>query len=199
MTPLPLGIESKFLLIVRDVTERKQHLASLSWRATHDDLTGLPNRTLFADRVSQAISEASRSSSGRAVMVIDLDGFKDINDTHGHQAGDDVLRTVAGRLSKSLRAADTVSRLGGDEFGVLLIGDVSSSGVNNIVAKLLTSVEEPISTSAGDVEVTFSVGVAQYPRDGATCEELTSFADQNMYAAKRVHHAADVLAANGSE
>jgi diguanylate cyclase (GGDEF)-like protein/PAS domain S-box-containing protein len=188
VTPLRLGLESKFLLIVRDISERKAHLDSLSWRATHDALTGLPNRTLFADRVSQAISEATRGGTGRALVMVDLDGFKRINDTYGHQAGDEVLRTVGERLSKSLRASDTVARLGGDEFGVLLVGDVSGAGIQGIVSKLSTKVAEPISVAGNSVALVLSVGVATFPGDGATYVELAEVADRVMYTAKRGHH-----------
>jgi diguanylate cyclase (GGDEF)-like protein/PAS domain S-box-containing protein len=188
VTPLRLGPESKFLLIVRDISERKAHLDSLSWRATHDALTGLPNRTLFADRVSQAISEATRAGAGRALVMIDLDGFKQINDTYGHQAGDDVLRTVGERLSKILRASDTVARLGGDEFGVLLVGDVSGSGIEAIITKLSSRVGEPIAVGGDFVTLGLSVGVAMFPGDGAAYQHLAAAADREMYAAKRGRH-----------
>ncbi len=188
VTPLRLGVESKFLLIVRDISERKAHLDSLSWRATHDALTGLPNRTLFADRVSQAISEASRAGAGRALVMIDVDGFKAINDTYGHQAGDDVLRKVGERLSKSLRASDTVARLGGDEFGVLLVGDVSGIGIQAIISKLSSKVAEPIAVARDSVALILSVGVAMFPGDGVTYEALAAAADHEMYVAKRGHH-----------
>jgi diguanylate cyclase (GGDEF)-like protein/PAS domain S-box-containing protein len=194
VTPLRLGLESKFLLIVRDISERKAHLDSLSWRATHDALTGLPNRTLFADRVSQAISEATRGGTGRALVMIDLDGFKGINDTYGHQAGDEVLRTVGDRLSKSLRASDTVARLGGDEFGVLLVGDVSGSGIQSIISKLSGKVGEPVVVGGDSVVLGLSVGVAMFPSDGATYADLAAVADREMYAAKRGHHSVNAIA-----
>jgi diguanylate cyclase (GGDEF)-like protein/PAS domain S-box-containing protein len=192
VTPLRLGSDSKFLLIVRDISERKAHLDSLSWRATHDALTGLPNRTLFADRVTQAISEASRAGIGRALVMLDLDGFKAINDTYGHHAGDEVLRTVGERLSKVLRAADTVARLGGDEFGVLLVGDVSATGIQAIISKLSSKVAEPIAVGGDSVALILSVGVAMFPGDGTTYEALAASADRTMYTAKRGHHVVEV-------
>jgi diguanylate cyclase (GGDEF)-like protein len=138
--------------------------------------------------VTQAISEANRAGIGRALVMLDLDGFKAINDTYGHHAGDEVLRTVGDRLSSILRAADTVARLGGDEFGVLLVGDVSATGIQAIISKLSSKIAEPIAVGDDSVAQAVSVGVAMFPGDGTTYEALAASADRTMYAAKRGHH-----------
>jgi diguanylate cyclase (GGDEF)-like protein len=152
--------------------------------AMHDPLTGLPNRTLLADRVRQALSRQQRHGAMFALFMIDLDRFKEINDEHGHEGGDAVLLGVAGRIAPSLRATDTVARFGGDEFIVLVADVQGEADAVNVAEKLLQSVSQPIEYRGAKIAVTCSVGVALCPRDGHSLEELLRQADHAMYRVK---------------
>jgi len=159
--------------------------ARLQHAATHDALTGLPNRVLLADRMSQAIARAARQEISFAVLVVDLDRFKAINDSLGHIAGDELLQEVARRLSSLLREDDTLARLGGDEF-VLLIHEISTSEDAEVAArKVLSHVAQPIQLAGLDVHVSPSVGIALCPDDGVDSETLLQHADAAMYHAKK--------------
>jgi diguanylate cyclase (GGDEF)-like protein len=153
-------------------------------QALHDALTGLPNRTLFSQRIEQVLSGGRRPEDIAAVMLIDLDHFKEINDTLGHHAGDRLLQEVAGRLRASLDEKDTVARLGGDEFGVLLpeLGDDDQASA--VAQRLLTQMREPFSIDGLTLEVDASIGIACAPEHGNDVEQLTQRADIAMYAAK---------------
>jgi diguanylate cyclase (GGDEF)-like protein len=157
--------------------------------ALHDDLTGLANRVLFWDRLEHGIAQAKRHRWMLAVMFVDLDHFKSINDTHGHQAGDAVLQTVAMRLMHSTRGEDTVSRYGGDEFLCVLTHPNEQKDILVIAAKLLKAIREPCNVSVHDVVINpcleASIGIAVYPRDGATASALIRSADEAMFRAKR--------------
>lgn len=157
--------------------------------ALHDVLTGLPNRTLFNDRVEHGIAHAKRRGWALAVMFADLDDFKAINDTHGHDAGDSVLRTIAGRLKAATRGDDTVSRVGGDEFLFLLMEVQDENDATSIAKKILSSVQSPcdVSVDRKNIRLTVraSVGIAIYPKSGVTAEALIKSADTAMYDAKR--------------
>ncbi len=162
--------------------------------AQHDALTGLPNRRLFLDRLEKAIARARRSSQPLALLFIDLDKFKDINDCFGHEAGDAVLQSVAKRLSAQVRDSDTVARLGGDEFVVLLENIDSCDKVAEVAAKLCNSMHEPLPYANQFLNISMSVGVSLYPQDGETLDQLINNADRAMYQAKadpdqRVHFA----------
>jgi diguanylate cyclase (GGDEF)-like protein len=159
--------------------------ARLQHAATHDALTGLPNRVLLADRMSQAIARAARHEISFAVLVVDLDRFKAINDSLGHIAGDELLQEVARRLSSLLRKDDTLARLGGDEF-VLVIHELSTSQDAEVVArKVLSHVAQPVRLAGLDVHVSPSVGIALCPDDGVDSETLLQHADAAMYHAKK--------------
>lgn len=153
--------------------------------ATHDHLTGLPNRALLADRVQQAIAQHARDGVPFALLFIDLDGFKLVNDRCGHQAGDEVLRQVARRLGERVRAVDTVARIGGDEFVVLLAGLADRSLASEIASELVDAVRQPVALPDGPCAVGASVGVAVHPQDGNDLDALLASADQAMYEAKR--------------
>ena len=159
-----------------------------SHAAFHDGLTKLPNRALFVDRLEHGIEQAKRHGWLLAVMFIDLGKFKTINDTYGHDAGDAVLKKIAGRLMKSTRSSDTVSRHGGDEFMYLLTEITDESSVAAIAEKLRKSIQAPCNISVRDLKispsVTASIGIAIYPQDGTTVDALVSSADQAMYRAK---------------
>ena len=156
--------------------------------ALHDSLTGLPNRVLFKDRLVHGIAQAKRHRWTLAVMFLDLDKFKSINDTYGHQAGDAVLQTVAMRFKHNIREDDTVSRYGGDEFLCLLTHLHEQKDIAMIATKLLKAIRAPCNVSVRDVVVNpclgASIGISVYPRDGATASALIKSADEAMYGAK---------------
>jgi diguanylate cyclase (GGDEF)-like protein len=155
------------------------------FRALHDSLTGLPNRTLFDDRLAHALTKSNRDGDGAAVMVIDLDRFKEVNDTHGHAAGDAVLRTTAERLAVTLRECDTVARIGGDEFGVVLTG-IDLDGARESAARMHDALSAPFSVAdAAIVDIGASIGVAVHPAHGTSPSALLALADTAMYDAKR--------------
>ena len=173
-----------FTGVVRDITERKAIEAQMSHRAFHDALTGLPNRALFMDRLEQALARSVRRKMGLAVLFLDLDGFKDVNDSFGHDAGDHLLVLIARRLQSSLRRVDTVARLGGDEFTIVL-EDIHSITEANIVAKrIIDRVREPVELTNGRALVTTSIGIAFCAAGEERPEELVRRADIAMYWAK---------------
>jgi diguanylate cyclase (GGDEF)-like protein len=157
----------------------------LSHLANHDQLTGLPNRYLLNDRIEQAIHQANRGNSRVAILFIDLDRFKVINDSLGHAIGDEVISAVAARFAESLREGDTVARLGGDEFVVVLADVDRDEGVASVTRKLLNSIEQPVVVNAHDFYVTASIGIATYPMDGRNQNTLLRNADTAMYRAKQ--------------
>lgn len=167
-----------------DITDLKNAHEKIEHQAFHDVLTGLPNRKLFSDRLSMAVVHAHRSSKLLAVLFIDVDRFKVINDTHGHDAGDDVLLSVAERLRSGLRAGDTVARIGGDEFAVLVTELRDSDDAARIAEKLLHSMVQPIQGDGRTFHVTASIGIAVCPIDGEDAETLLKNADGAMYRAK---------------
>jgi diguanylate cyclase (GGDEF)-like protein len=157
--------------------------------ALHDVLTGLPNRALFHDRLEHGIAQARRHGWALAVMFVDLDNFKSINDTHGHDVGDSVLRTVAMRLKESTRRDDTVSRLGGDEFLYLLMEIRDERDAASIAEKIIAAIQAPCDVGIRDpavrLTVKASVGIAVFPTGGTTVDALIKSADTAMYQAKR--------------
>jgi diguanylate cyclase (GGDEF)-like protein len=157
--------------------------------AHHDPLTGLPNRRLLYDRLEQALVRARRTTTLVGVLLVDLDAFKPVNDTYGHETGDEVLRATAERLTSCLRGADTVARFGGDEFVVVLDGLASKGDVAAVAVKIIEAVGQPIPLPSAEVplvvvQVGCSIGVALYPNDGADADTLIRLADAAMYQAK---------------
>jgi diguanylate cyclase (GGDEF)-like protein/PAS domain S-box-containing protein len=179
------GAESSVVWTVRDVTDELLRFAQLQHMATHDALTGLPNRLLFRDRLGRAVESARRYRKSFAVMMMDLDGFKPVNDTLGHEVGDRLLTGLGERLDLSLRAADTVSRLGGDEFAVLLPNSITAEQALQVGAKLLEVIEQPFTMDGRELRVSASIGVAMYPEHHGSEADLLAQADQAMYVAKR--------------
>lgn len=178
------GNISHFLCLQQDISEKKELEQKIAYLAYHDMLTGLPNRTLFNDRMSQAITQAKRDQTQFSLLFIDLDGFKEVNDTLGHGAGDQLLQMVAERLRSCVREGDTVARLGGDEF-IVLLRDISSQlGLTNITQKIIERIAEKYELGEALAYVTASVGISRYPRDAIFPERLLSCADEAMYAAK---------------
>ncbi len=155
-----------------------------AYLATHDLLTGLPNRFLFSDRFEQAVQQHIRNGNAFALLLIDLDHFKEINDLHGHEVGDEVLIEAARRMTHEIRACDTVARHGGDEFVVLLANTLNIEDALAVGQKLRHAVSAPASTSAGQLSLTCSIGVALYPAQGQTLDAMRKAADQAMYRAK---------------
>lgn len=173
-----------FVALVLDITERKQAEARLNHLAYYDDLTGLPNRALFADRMHQAMSEADRHECMAAIMYLDLDLFKHINDSLGHDAGDSLLVQVARRLSGAVREGDTVARMGGDEFTIILpdVGHVNE--VSMVADRIMTVFSEPFRVEDRDLYISASIGITLYPLDDCDLEGLLKDADTAMYHAK---------------
>jgi diguanylate cyclase (GGDEF)-like protein len=168
---------------LRQVTDLKEQLRH---QALHDPLTGLPNRTLYLDRAKQAVESAARSQVWPAILYIDLDGFKPVNDTYGHDAGDVLLRTVADRFRACLRPSDTAARLGGDEFALLLGGPIDREGVERVIARIRSQLEVPVDLGDGRMAtVGMSIGVALGDDGIAAADDLIRQADIAMYAAKR--------------
>lgn len=165
--------------------ERKMLHSRLRHMAQHDQLTGLPNRTLFLDRLESAVTGAARRQAHLAVLYLDLDEFKHVNDTLGHAVGDQLLREVAQRLTDCVRGADTVGRLGGDEFVVLLDGIERATDGAKVAKKIVAAFAAPFALAAGTVRVSPSVGIAVYPEDGRSVDGLIGHADAAMYRAKR--------------
>lgn len=174
-----------------DITHFKERERAAELLSQHDPLTGLPNRRLLPDRLSQALARARRNSEIVAVLLIDLDEFKPVNDTHGHKAGDDVLRLTATRLKGCLRISDTVARYGGDEFIVVVECGARTADVGAVAAKILEAVSRPIAPlwttdlSAPSFVISCSIGVSQYPRDGDDPDTLIKLADAAMSQAKQ--------------
>ncbi|MPV69355.1 EAL domain-containing protein [Burkholderia sp. BE17] len=170
--------------IVQDITERKMQQGRIEYLANHDALTGLPNRNLLSDRMEQAMSQARRTGHLVAVMVLDLDRFKHINDTFGHSVGDGLLRAVSARLKASVRDGDTVARLGGDEFVVMLVNLSTAADADAVARKVLGTFGAPFVLDGHDLHVTTSIGVSVCPTDGADAETLLKTADAALYCAK---------------
>ena len=179
------GQLTHYIGVFSDITRLKNHEAQLAHIAHYDELTGLPNRRLLSDRIQVALARARRDQLPLAVCMLDLDGFKAINDTHGHAAGDQLLVEVARRLQSTVREDDTVARLGGDEF-VLLLSDLQHpEESHNALERVLQAIAQPIALSGVTVKVSASVGMTRYPHDDADADTLLRHADQAMYAAKQ--------------
>jgi diguanylate cyclase (GGDEF)-like protein/PAS domain S-box-containing protein len=186
ITPLlnQQGKVSKFLCMQQDMTEKKELEREIEYLAYHDVLTGLPNRALFHDRMRQMVSQAKRDRTNFALCFVDLDGFKLINDTHGHAAGDQLLKQVSSRLRACVREVDTVARLGGDEFVILLRDAKDEMSLSNVAQKIIERLAHVFELGAVAVKVSASIGISRYPNDAASAEQLMRCADDAMYRAK---------------
>ena len=178
---VPVGIQG----IARDATERKRIEETLRHQALHDPLTGLPNRTLLEDRLAQEVKRAERDEGVLGVMILDLEEFKAVNDTFGHQVGDDLLRQVGGRLTGATREVDTVARMGGDEFGIVLGGIRGEDEAAASAKRLLGALEESVLVEGQWISVGASIGIALFPQHGSEPTSLMRRADVALYAAKR--------------
>jgi diguanylate cyclase (GGDEF)-like protein/PAS domain S-box-containing protein len=178
------GEVDEIVAVSRDVSERRRVEEQIEYQAYHDALTGLPNRLLFRDRLTVALAHAKRQRAPLAVMFLDLDRFKNVNDTLGHSLGDELLRAVAARLRTVVREGDTISRMGGDEFTVLLSELRDPADAAKIAQKLLDTVAHPLRVEGHELYVTTSIGIALFPNDGDSAEALLKNADSAMYRAK---------------
>ncbi len=174
-----------FISTFTDMSPRENDSKQLTQLAYHDPLTGLPNRRLFDDRLRLAMAEATTSGAGLCVLFLDLDRFKPINDELGHEVGDLVLQEISERLKTSVRRGDTVARIGGDEFVLLLQGINGDSDTEAVVDAILYALSEPIKFQQHQIFITASIGCARYPQDGTDIGTLVKHADSAMYGAKR--------------
>jgi diguanylate cyclase len=184
---LQIGIRDRTMVDHQLAASEEQEKGARN-AALHDQLTTLPNRALFNDRLEHGIAQAKRYNLVLAVMFVDLDKFKSVNDTYGHQAGDAVLQTVAMRLKRTTRDADTISRFGGDEFLCVLTSLHEQNEIAMIAAKILEAIQAPCDLRVGDAIVNpcleASIGISVFPKDGASAAALINRADEAMYAAK---------------
>jgi diguanylate cyclase (GGDEF)-like protein len=184
-----VGKERIILLAIEDITERKKYEEKIQQMAFHDSLTGLPNRKLFSDRLGIVLAQAKRNKKKVGIVMLDLDNFKDVNDTLGHDVGDTLLKAVAERLSVILRKSDTVARFGGDEF-VLIFPDMEAiEEAIQVVQKIIDRFNKPFLIDTHQLVVTTSIGIAVYPNDGMDEEILMKNADIAMYQAKQAGRA----------
>jgi diguanylate cyclase (GGDEF)-like protein len=173
------------ILVLTDSTVRRLQEDRLWTMGHHDSLTSLPNRKLFMDRCEQAVNLAKRHGAWAAVLWIDLDAFKAVNDTLGHAAGDALLQQVSQRLKARTRDSDTLARIGGDEFAVVMAEVKSADAVLQVAKQLVASLNDPFDLPQGVAHISCSIGVAMYPADADTVETLMQSADMAMYQAKR--------------
>lgn len=184
LVALPLYFSSLLKQLNDQHNELKKLYEQMARHATHDSLTGLPNRKYFHDHLSEMITSAERDKKTFAVLYLDLDGFKAINDALGHAAGDQIIESTARRLEQCIRKGDMVARVGGDEF-IVLLREITSYDVYEVADKIIKSLSEPFISTTSALYITTSIGVAMYPQDGAEANVLINNADSAMYEAKR--------------
>jgi diguanylate cyclase (GGDEF)-like protein/PAS domain S-box-containing protein len=184
VTSIQKGEHTIYNAFARDVTERKNFEEKLKYLSYHDSLTGLPNRQLFYDRLNNVLSLAHRKNYNIALLFLDLDGFKAVNDNYGHDLGDELLKEIARRLSTHTRSMDTVARLGGDEF-ILLLPDIGNrENAASVAEKIIDSLKRPFDALKG-TKIGGSIGISMYPDHGESCDMLVQLADSAMYEAKK--------------
>jgi diguanylate cyclase (GGDEF)-like protein/PAS domain S-box-containing protein len=179
------GITTHFVAVFHDITDQKEEEDQLRYRAQHDFLTGLPNRTLFIDRLEQVFSDTRRNKRRAAVLFLDLDRFKPINDTYGHAVGDQLLMAVASSIRRQLREEDTVSRIGGDEFTIILRNISQHDDAGLLASKILDQLSKPFHIEDKALSIGVSIGIAICPDQANTMESLLKKADAAMYKVKQ--------------
>ena len=180
------GIVQQYVAMVADITQRKLDEEKIIYQANYHQLTNLPNRTLFMDRLTRRVLEGTRSKTSVGLMFVDLDGFKAINDTLGHDAGDQLLISAYRRLEKCVREADTVARLGGDEFTVIMPLIDSEDAESIVAGRIIASLAEPFDLNGREGRISASIGISLLPAQASTASELLHNADVAMYHAKRL-------------
>jgi diguanylate cyclase (GGDEF)-like protein/PAS domain S-box-containing protein len=183
--PIETASGPQTVALIRDISERVRFETLLEHQALHDPLTDLPNRSLFFDRLNQSLQGARREGKRVALVMLDLDGFKPVNDAFGHPVGDELLKQVAQRLQEGLRATDTAARIGGDEFALILPRVAGRESAQSMVRKRLDRLHGRYSVGNRSIEVGVSAGIALYPDDGRDTNMLMRNADSAMYSAKR--------------
>jgi len=178
------GEVTEYVSVFRDISERKEREERFRKLATYDPLTELPNRTLFFDRVEQLIRTASRKESAASLLFVDLDRFKRVNDSQGHAVGDQLLKQAAHRLQGCVRESDTVARIGGDEFAIILDDDLQGSAAVRVAQKTIAALRRPFNLNGTICNIGCSIGIARYPQNGDNGETLLRKADEAMYQAK---------------
>ncbi|MGO9180541.1 MAG: diguanylate cyclase domain-containing protein [Candidatus Limnocylindrales bacterium] len=203
---LPLRDESGTVIglvgITREINEMRQAEVALQHLATHDPLTDLPNRFLMVDRLTQLLSRARRYGSAFAILFMDIDRFKDVNDSYGHEFGDRVLRAVAQRLTSAVRQNDTVARIGGDEFVIILETAQGAQAADTVAQHVHRALRRPLTLEHRRVRVTVSIGISMYPQHGEDVDTLLRAADSAMYLAKKEggdRHLSDLSGAPGAD
>ena len=181
----PAGAVLNYVALFTDITPLKKHQDELEHIAHYDALTGMPNRVLLADRLQQAMLQSQRRKSALAVAYLDLDGFKPVNDQHGHEVGDQLLVTLSQRMKASLRESDTLARIGGDEFVALLVDIGERRDCELLLSRLLQAAATPVRVDGALLQLSASIGVTLYPQDNADADQLVRHADQAMYLAKQ--------------
>lgn len=176
------GFQARFIWNL--LTRLKRTNEQVTELAHHDSLTGLPNRILFYDRLNQSIARARREKESIAVLYLDLDGFKLVNDTFGHDVGDALLCEAARRIRACVRVSDTVARMGGDEFTVILCNVKTANSKDRVAKKIIDAISQPFMLNGKECSVSVSIGIALYPDNGETAEQLVKIADAAMYLAK---------------
>jgi diguanylate cyclase (GGDEF)-like protein/PAS domain S-box-containing protein len=176
------------VIVFRDISVRKEHEDAIKRLAYRDDLTGLPNRVSLVDRLQLELAHAKRNKEQLAVAYVDLDGFKQVNDSHGHAAGDALLKSVAERMRSVLRAGDTIARLGGDEFVIVLPAIGGAEDARRVGEKVIAVLETPFLFEGRPLRASASLGLAMFPRDGGETDMLLRRADKAMYRAKSLGH-----------
>lgn len=182
---------------IRYAIERKRTEERLTYLAQYDQLTGLVNRALFRDRLEQAVARSKRTGQGFGLVLLDLDRFKQVNDTLGHDAGDRVLKIVAERLKACVREVDTVARMGGDEFTMILEGTSTEPGAEIVARRIIQSVSKSMTIGEQSVSIGTSIGITFYPQDDQTADVLLKHADTAMYEAKQKKGDAFVFFSDG--
>jgi len=198
VSDMKLGEDRYFIATVRDITSRKARIAALHYQAMHDSLTDLPNRTLLLDRLQQAIRSAERGQHKLTLVLLDLDRFKEVNDTLGHHIGDKLLQQIAKRLKLVLRESDTVARLGGDEF-CLLLPTATTDQAMFLARKVINTIEKMLYIEGHSLSVGASLGIASYPQHGQSPTVLLQRADVAMYVAKRSNQGYSVYDVNADQ
>ena len=184
MSRMQVGDRTVTIGAIRDIAGRKAYTEALEHRALHDDLTGLPNRTLFGDRMDRAIASADRAGEPRGVLLVDLDEFREVNETLGRETGDELLKAVAERLCGAMGDSDTVARLRGDEFGILRAGETDVETAAVVAWKVREALEHPFVIGGHVVDVRASIGIAFFPEHGRATADLLRRADLAMHQAK---------------